>query len=548
VTTVRGAARRTRWIAALAGVVAIPALSLAGAGAGQADTRPAAGTPATVSADPLPTVQVNGIVWSQAVIGTTVYAGGNFSAARPAGAAPGTSTFRRTNLLAFDIRTGVVKSGFAPTFNGQVLAVTGSPDGKRLYAAGEFTTVNGVRRNRIAAFDTATGRLLTTFAPSLDYRARAIVATASQVYVGGAFSTANGVRRTRLAAFAASNGALLSWAPAANGQVLSMVRAPGGTRIVVGGQFTTISGKAAYGVGAVNATTGAVGSFAVNSVVRDADPGAGITSLSTDGSLVYGTGYDYGTGGNFEGSFAATPAGSLVWLEDCHGDTYSGVPIGGVFYAVGHAHACSTLGAFPETSPRSYHRALAFTTAATRKLTASPDTRYASFTGRPAPTLLTWFPDLTAGSISGQNQAAWSVTGNASYVVLGGEFPTVNGVRQQGLVRFAVSSLAPNKQGPMATRASLALTAALIAPDQARLTWWTSWDRDNERLTYTLRRTDVAAARYVQVFASHFWHPSRGAFTDTALVRGRTYTYTLTVSDPFGNAVTSSPVTVTIPG
>ena len=49
-----------------------------------ADTAPTGGLPTTVSADPLPTVQVNGVVWSQVVVGNTVYATGNFSkAGRP---------------------------------------------------------------------------------------------------------------------------------------------------------------------------------------------------------------------------------------------------------------------------------------------------------------------------------------------------------------------------------------------------------------------------------------------------------------------------------
>ena len=46
----------------------------------------------------------------------------------------------------------------------------------------------------------------------------------------------------------------------------------------------------------------------------------------------------------------------------------------------------------------------------------------------------------------------WSVTGNAEYVVYGGEFPTVNGIAQQGLVRFAVKTIAPNKVGPDLSR------------------------------------------------------------------------------------------------
>ena len=46
--------------------------------------------PDSVTADPLPTVQINGVVWSQAVVGNKVFAGGNFTKARPAGAAVGT--------------------------------------------------------------------------------------------------------------------------------------------------------------------------------------------------------------------------------------------------------------------------------------------------------------------------------------------------------------------------------------------------------------------------------------------------------------------------
>ncbi len=57
-------------------------------------------TPDMMSADRLPTVQIDGVVWSQAVVGNTVYAGGRFNNARPAGAAAGTNLTARANLLA----------------------------------------------------------------------------------------------------------------------------------------------------------------------------------------------------------------------------------------------------------------------------------------------------------------------------------------------------------------------------------------------------------------------------------------------------------------
>lgn len=545
VTTVRANGTRSGRLAALLALVVVPVAAVGGATTGSADTRPPAGTPATVSADALPTVQIDGVVWAQAIAGTRVFAGGRFATARPAGARPGMRTVRRTDLLAYDIRTGALVTSFAPTLNGQVLAVAASPDGRRVYVAGDFTAVNGVRRNHVAAFDAATGAL-TSFAPSLDYRGRALAVTATRVYVGGSFSTANGVRRSRLAAFSTSGG-LLSWAPAADGQVLAMVAAPGGRSVVVGGQFTHLAGRSAYGLGAVDATTGAGRAFAANAVVRDAAADAGITSLSTDGHLVFGTGYVFGATGNLEGAFAADPAtGALRWVEDCHGDTYSAAPVAGVLYVVGHPHTCATVGGFPEASTRTFHRALAFTTAVHGTLAHNRVPHYADFGGRPAPALLTWFPDLTPGTATGQSQAAWSVAANASYVVLGGEFTAVNGHPQQGLVRFAVSRLAPNRQGPVGPASALALRATSTVPGQAALSWRSTWDRDNLRLTYTVRRDGAARPVYSRAFVYPFWRPSAIRGTDTGLTPGGRYTYRLTVTDPFGNSVGSAAVAVTI--
>src|SRR4051794_28643994 len=143
---------------------------------------------------------------------------------------------------------------------------------------------------RIAAYSTSTGALVTTWAPALDFRARALAVTNTTVYVGGAFSVANGVSRTRLAAFNASNGALLNWTPTADAQVLAMTLTPDGSKIVVGGQFATLSGASAYGMGALDAGTGAVKPWAANAVLRDAGNNAAINSLETDGTNIYGSG------------------------------------------------------------------------------------------------------------------------------------------------------------------------------------------------------------------------------------------------------------------
>ena len=119
--------------------------------------------PEQVSADPLPTVQINGVVWDQEIVGNTVYVVGNFSQARPAGRPPGTNQTARANVLAYNLTTGALIPGFVANTNGQVKTVVASPDGSRIYIGGQFTTVNGTTRYRIAALNPTTGAVITTF-------------------------------------------------------------------------------------------------------------------------------------------------------------------------------------------------------------------------------------------------------------------------------------------------------------------------------------------------------------------------------------------------
>ena len=436
-----------------------------------------------------------------------------------------------------------------PNLNGQVLSVAASPDGSRIYVGGDFTTANGVNRFRLAAYNTATGALVTTFAPTLNARVRAVVATNTTVYVGGSFSTANGVTRTRLAAFSATDGSLLSWAPPADAVVNAMVMAPGGTKLIVGGQFANLNNSSEYGMGALDAVTGANLPWAADAVVQDGGPNAAIDTLSTDGTNVYGAGYVFGSGGNLEGTFAAEPTnGNIVWVEDCHGDTYSTYSSGAAIYAVGHPHFCDDVpGGFPQTNPWTFHRSLAFSTAVAGTLLHNTQGGYADFGGQPAPKQLDWYPTIDAGSYTGQTQGAWHVTGNGQYVVEGGEFPRVNGVGQQGLVRFAVKALAPNKQGPVVTGASFVPSLVSLSNGTARVAFQANWDEDNTALTYkVVRDGNTASPVYVTTVNSTFFNRPALGFTDSGLVPGSTHTYRLYVNDPLGNTVVGDTRSVTI--
>ena len=523
-------------------------LALAAAPA-RADTAPVAPvTLATVSADSLPTVQVNGVVWSQVVVGNTVYATGSFSSARPAGSAAGSNETPRSNILAYNLSTGALLTTWAPSLNAQGLVVTAAPDGSKIFVGGDFTSVSGVAKNRIVALDPGTGAVLTAFAAGVNSRVRALVATSSGLYAGGLFTTSGGVARSRLAAFSISTGALLTWAPTADREVMAITAPPGTTKIVAGGRFATLNGVANYGMGAVDATTGAGLAWPVNAIVRNAGDDASIYHLTSDSARVYGTAYAFGPGGNLENSFAADAVtGNLSWVVGCRGDTYSSAVLNGVLYNVGHAHDCSSIGGHPQTNPTwTYQRALAFSAVPGAQGQVNTG---GNFNGRRAPELLHWLPTLDSGTFTGQGQAAWSVAGNSQYVVLGGEFPRVNYIGQQGLARFAVRALAPNTQGPQ-TPADLVPTLTAVAPNQMRLNWTASWDRDNRRLSYeVLRGSNAATATVVGTVSadSAWWSKPPLTFTDTGVPAG-SVTYRIRAKDALNNPLVSAPTTGTATG
>jgi hypothetical protein len=110
----------TSVISSATGVISLP---LAFSPQVAADTSPPSGLPATMSADLLPTVQIDGVAWAEVVVGNTVYVTGSFANARPAGT-PVNSPGRvaRANLLAHDITTGNLITTFDHRLNGQGLA------------------------------------------------------------------------------------------------------------------------------------------------------------------------------------------------------------------------------------------------------------------------------------------------------------------------------------------------------------------------------------------------------------------------------------------
>ncbi|MFE6646188.1 hypothetical protein ACFVJS_06490 [Nocardioides sp. NPDC057772] len=545
--------RQWRLIAAGAVAAVLGVSSLVMSGGATADTAPVdPELPETVSADVLPTVQIDGVAWKQVIVGDTVYVGGNFTTARPAGAAAGTNETPRANMLAYRLSTGELIPGFAPSFNGQVKDMALSPDKSLLYVAGSFTQVNGVNRYRAAAINLATGAV-TSFRPIFNSTTNAVAATSTAVFYGGVFTSADNTARTKVAAVSPTDtgtGLLPMNPTVSNGSVQDIVVSPDGADIVIGGNFTRVNGwsNPGYGLARIKVATGASMSLPVNSEVRNGGSNSAILSLESDGTSFYGTGYHYGSGGNLEGSFKSDWAtGKLTWLEDCHGDTYSIWPTAKTVYQASHKHYCGNSGGFPETNPRSFQHSTAVTQAVrgtnTRDIYGYPD-----HPGTPRPEFLEWYPKWTPGTFTGANQAPWTVTANADYVVYGGEFLKVDGVAQQGLVRFAIKTIAPNKVGPALSGADFGLTATSPADGQVRLTWPGNADRDNATVTYKVYRASADAPIHTKAVTAAFWKQTTQSFLDTAAPPGTTQSYRVVAEDAFGNQSPTAWVAVDVAG
>lgn len=202
--------------------------------------------------DPAWTGRVNGRVVALALVGTTLYVGGEFT---QAGSGAGTAmTTARQNMAAFAAADGALLSTTGLAADGVVTTLAAS--GTTLYAGGDFASFGGQARQRLAAYDTQ-GDSVTTWAPGADAPVRAIVpAAGGPVFVGGAFANAGGAPRAFLAAIDAATGLATTWNPGANDAVTALALV--GDTLYVGGRFTQLAGNARNHAGALQATTAAL--------------------------------------------------------------------------------------------------------------------------------------------------------------------------------------------------------------------------------------------------------------------------------------------------
>ena len=370
----------------LAGVLAVVAVLLA-----------VVATPARAQpSDPMPSF--NGTVLTLAYAGSTLYLGGDFTAAIVNG-----KPVARSHLAAVDARTGGLLA-WAPASVGLVSALTVA--GTAVYVAGDFAHVDGTSRRNLARLDAVSGALAAGFQHRFTGSPLALAAANGRLYVGGNFTAVDGRARVRLAAFSLTTGALdAAWHPSADAAVAALAAAPG--RIYAGGKFRKVNGLTGYERLVAFDPVGA-------KVVTGFVPRAAVIVLgiTVTADTVYTA---HGGQGGLVSAYAST--GLRRWAATFDGDARAVTVLNGVVYAGGHFdRACRTA--------RTGARGVCLDGSDDRVKLAALD----SFDGH----LLDWSAD--ANGVEGVlTLAANPALGT---IALGGAFTSVGGLTQKRLAQL----------------------------------------------------------------------------------------------------------------
>jgi PKD repeat protein len=342
-------------VGALASVVAGVAVFDA-AGPAHAAAPPVATLPTDNPANWTPNV-IDGQVQAIWQVGNRVYIGGTFTQVADT-ANNGGTVYNRSGLAAFDATTGVVDAAFAPVLSSSVEVITGAADGQSIYIGGDFNTVNGVNRRKVARLNAATGALITSFnASGINGIVRDFELVGNTLYIGGLFTSVAGQSRTYLASLNATTGGLttqvnLALAGLHNGGVGKVIKldvTPDGSRMLITGNFLTVAGQARDQVALIDLSTNpatvspwhtnfynSVCSTSFDSFTRDLD-------ISEDGTFAVIT-----TTGAYRANTSCDTIARLeltteqanltpTWISYTGGDTSYAVEIhDGVAYIGGH--------------------------------------------------------------------------------------------------------------------------------------------------------------------------------------------------------------------
>lgn len=136
-------------------------------------------------------------------VGNALVYGGTFSSLR----LPDGTNVSQRYLVAFNVNTGALVTGFRPVLNGPVTSIEAGDVAGTVIIGGGFTTVNATAAPRLAKLELATGRLIRTFTGSVDGTVMTMARVGTRLFIGGSFTSVGGLARANLAELNTLTGA-----------------------------------------------------------------------------------------------------------------------------------------------------------------------------------------------------------------------------------------------------------------------------------------------------------------------------------------------------
>ncbi|BCX15200.1 MAG: hypothetical protein KatS3mg097_092 [Candidatus Parcubacteria bacterium] len=265
---------------------------------------------------------------------STLYIGGDFTQV---------NSTTKNYVAALNTSDGSLVSSFNADANSSVYSLVLSSDNSTLYIGGAFTQVNSTTKNYVAALNTSDGSLVSSFNADANNTVFALTLSfdGSILYIGGDFTQVNSITKNYVAALNTSDGSLVSsFNASADNTVRSLVLSSDGSILYIGGYFTQINSTTKNYIAALNTSDGSL----VSSFNADANNTVFALALSSDGSILYSGGAFTQINSTTKNYFAALNIsdGSLINYFDpsFSGNVLKIVPdnrllfVGGAFIAV----------------------------------------------------------------------------------------------------------------------------------------------------------------------------------------------------------------------